>query len=301
MPSKPSSPGARLRAALRAERPLQVVGTINAYCALLAERAGFRAIYLSGAGVANASHGVPDLGITSLNDVCEDIRRITHATDLPLLADADTGWGGAFMIGRTVREMTRAGAAGCHIEDQVEAKRCGHRPGKQLVSAAEMCDRIRSAVGARTDPQFVVMARTDAHAVEGLAAAIERARAYAGAGADMIFAEALTTLGEYRAFTRALGRVPVLANLTEFGKTPLFTLGELRSAGVAVALYPLGAFRAMSRAAEGVYGAIRGKGTQKSAVGAMQTRAELYDVLGYERYERRLDRLARARKGREKG
>jgi methylisocitrate lyase len=300
MPSPQSrSPGARLRSALKAERPLQVVGTINAYCALLAQRAGYRAIYLSGAGVANASHGVPDLGITSLNDVCEDIRRITNATDLPLLVDADTGWGGAFMIARTVREMTRAGAAGCHLEDQVQAKRCGHRPGKQLVSTAEMCDRIRSAVDARSDPQFVVMARTDAHAVEGTGASIERARAYAEAGADMIFAEALTSLAEYRAFTKALGRVPVLANLTEFGKTPLFTLDELRSAGVAVALYPLGAFRAMSRAAEGVYAAIRRDGTQKSAVGAMQTRAELYDVLGYEEYERRLDRLsgARRRKG----
>lgn len=292
MPSQPRSAGARLRAALKAERPLQVVGTVNAYCALLAERAGYKALYLSGAGVANASHGVPDLGITSLNDVCEDIRRITQATDLPLLVDADTGWGGAFMIARTVREMTRAGAAGCHLEDQVQAKRCGHRPGKQLVSAAEMCDRIRSAVEARTDRQFVIMARTDAHAAEGLDAAIARARAYAGAGADMIFAEALTTLAEYRAFTEALGKVPVLANLTEFGKTPLFTLGELRSAGVAIALYPLGAFRAMSRAAEKVYAAIRKEGTQKSVVGAMQTRAELYEVLGYEEYERRLDRLS---------
>ncbi len=299
MPSQPRSPGARLRSALKAERPLQVVGTVNAYCALLAQRAGYRAIYLSGAGVANSSHGVPDLGITSLNDVCEDIRRITQATGLPLLVDADTGWGGAFMIGRTVREMTRAGAAGCHIEDQVQSKRCGHRPGKQLVSTAEMCDRIRSAVDARTDPQFVVMARTDSHAIEGIEGSIERARAYAKAGADMIFAEALTSLGEYRAFTKALGKVPVLANLTEFGKTPLFTLGELRSAGVAVALYPLGAFRAMSRAAEKVYAAIRRDGTQKSVVRAMQTRAELYDVLNYEEYERRLDRLSRPRGGKD--
>ncbi len=299
MPSLSRSPGARLRSALNAERPLQVVGAINAYCALLAQRAGYRAIYLSGAGVANASHGVPDLGITSLNDVCEDIRRITLATGLPLLVDADTGWGGAFMIARTVREMTRAGAAGCHFEDQVQAKRCGHRPGKQLVSTAEMCDRIRSAVDARTDPQFVVMARTDSHAVEGLDGSIERARAYAGAGADMIFAEALGTLAEYRAFTRALGKVPVLANLTEFGKTPLFTVGELRSAGVAVALYPLGAFRAMSRAAEKVYAAIRREGTQKSVVRAMQTRAELYDVLGYEEYERSLDRLSGGKKGKD--
>jgi methylisocitrate lyase len=291
MPSKPRTPGARLRAALKAERPLQVVGTINAYCALLAERAGFRAIYLSGAGVANASHGIPDLGITSLNDVCEDVRRITAATDLPLLVDADTGWGGAFMITRTVREMTRAGAAGCHLEDQVQAKRCGHRPGKKLVAAEEMCDRIKSAVDARTDSQFVVMARTDAHAIEGLARAIDRALAYVDAGADMIFAEALTSVAEYSAFTKALGRVPVLANLTEFGKTPLFTLAELEAAGVALALYPLGAFRAMSRAAEDVYVTIRKKGTQRSVVDRMQTRAQLYDVLGYEDYERRLDRL----------
>jgi methylisocitrate lyase len=275
-----------LRAALRAERPLQVVGTVNAYCSLLAERAGFRALYLSGAGVANASHGIPDIGLTSLADVCEDIRRITRACGLPLLVDADTGWGGAAMIARTVREMTRAGAAGCHLEDQVGAKRCGHLPGKRLVSAAAMCARIRAAAGARTDPQFVVMARTDAHSVEGLERAIARSQAYVAAGADMIFAEALTTLAEYRAFTRALGRVPVLANLTEFGKTPLFTLGELRAAGVAIALYPLGAFRAMSRAAEGVYGAIRREGTQRSVVGAMQTRAQLYDVLRYEEFAR---------------
>ncbi len=297
MPSTPRSPGARLRAALKKERPLQVVGTVNAYCALLAERAGFRAIYLSGAGVANASHGLPDLGITSLNDVCEDIRRITQATDLPLLVDADTGWGGAFMIARTVREMTRAGAAGCHIEDQVQAKRCGHRPGKQLVSAGEMCDRIRSAVDARVDAGFVVMARTDAHASEGAAGAIERALAYADAGADMIFAEALTSLAEYAAFTCALGKVPVLANITEFGKTPLFTRDELKAAGVAIALYPLGAFRAMSRAAEGVYAAVRREGTQKSVVASMQTRAELYEVLGYEAYERRLDRLGGGKGG----
>jgi len=270
-----------------------MAGTVNAYCALLAERAGFRAIYLSGAGVANASFGLPDLGITTLGDVCEDARRVTQATDLPLLVDADTGFGGAFMIARTVRELTRAGAAGCHIEDQVQAKRCGHRPGKQLVSPDEMCDRIHAAVDARTDPGFVVMARTDAHASEGPERAIERAVAYADAGADMIFAEALTTLGEYAAFTRALGKVPVLANITEFGKTPLFTLAQLRSAGVALALYPLGAFRAMSRAAEEVYGAIRSKGTQRPVVRAMQTRAELYDVLGYLEYERRLDGLQR--------
>ena len=282
MRPKPRSPGARFRAALKAERPLQVAGTINAYCALLAERAGFRAIYLSGAGVANASHGVPDIGITTLDDVCEEIRRITRASSLPLLVDADTGWGGDRMIRQTVREMIRAGAAGCHLEDQVEAKRCGHLAGKRLVSARTMCGRIRSAVLGRTDPSFVIMARTDAHAIEGLGKAIARARAYAAAGADMIFAEALTSLGEYRAFTEALGKVPVLANLTEFGRTPLFTAGELASAGVALALYPLGAFRAMSRAAESVYAAIRRDGTQKSALGSMQTRSELYDVLGYE-------------------
>ena len=294
MPSKPRSPGARLRAALKAERPLQVVGTINAYCALLAERAGYRAIYLSGAGIANASHGVPDVGITTLGDVCEDIRRIARATRLPLLVDADTGWGGAQMIRRAVREMTRAGAAGCHIEDQVGAKLCGHLPGKRLVTTARMCGRIRAAARGRTDPGFVIVARTDAHAIEGLGKAIDRARAYAAAGADMIFAEALTTLGQYRAFTQALGKVPVLANLTEFGKTPLFTARELASAGVAVALYPLGAFRAMSRAAETVYRAIRRDGTQRAAVGAMQTRAELYEVLGYEGHRKD----PRRRKGR---
>lgn len=273
-----------------------MVGTVNAYCALLAQRAGFRALYLSGAGVANASRGVPDLGLTSLSDVCEDIRRITRACDLPLLVDADTGWGGAAMVARTVRGMTRAGAAGCHLEDQVSAKRCGHLPGKQLVGTAAMCARVRAAARARTDPQFVVMARTDAHSVEGLEKAIARSLAYVEAGADMIFAEALTTLAEYRAFTRALGRTPVLANITEFGKTPLFTLDELRSAGVAIALYPLGAFRAMSRAAEGVYGAIRRDGTQRSVVGAMQTRAQLYDVLRYEEFARRLGRAPAARR-----
>jgi methylisocitrate lyase len=297
MHPKPSSPGARLRAALKAERPLQVVGTVNAYCALLAERAGYKAIYLSGAGVANASRGVPDLGITTLKEVCEDIRRITRATRVPLLVDADTGWGGDSMIRRTVKEMTVAGAAGCHIEDQVHAKLCGHLPGKQLVSTAKMCGRIRAAVGGRTDPGFVIMARTDSHAVEGLARAIERSVAYVDAGADMIFAEALTTIDEYKAFTRALGKVPVLANITEFGKTPLFTLGELRAAGVAVALYPLGAFRAMSRAAEDVYAAIRRDGTQKSEVARMQTRAELYGVLRYEEYRLSLKQAARRNKG----
>jgi methylisocitrate lyase len=285
-----ASAGARFWQALEAERPLQVVGTINAYSALLAERAGFRAIYLSGAGVANASFGLPDLGITSLNDVCEDVRRIAGATELPLLVDADTGWGQAFMIARTVRDLTRAGAAGMHIEDQVQAKRCGHRPGKALVSTGEMADRIRAAVDARPDERFVVMARTDAHAVEGQQAALERAAAYVEAGADMIFAEALKSLEEYRQFTAAAG-VPVLANITEFGQTPLFTVGELAEAGVGLALYPLSAFRAMSRAAEQVYRTLRDEGTQKAALDAMQTRTELYEVLDYHAYERKLDEL----------
>ncbi len=282
--------GARLRAAVQQENPLQVVGAINAYAARLAQGQGFRALYLSGAGVANASFGLPDLGMTSLNDVCEDVRRITDASDLPLLVDADTGWGTAFNIARTCRELIRSGAAGMHIEDQVAAKRCGHRPGKELVSAQEMADRIRAAVDGRTDPQFVVMARTDAHAVEGQQAAVDRASAYVEAGADMIFAEALATLQEYRQFTAAV-RVPVLANITEFGKTPLFTTQELAAAGVKLVLYPLSAFRAMSKAALAVYGAIRRDGTQKSVVDTMQTRAELYDVLGYHDYERKLDEL----------
>lgn len=285
-----SSAGARLRAAVAAERPLQVVGTINAYSALLAERAGFRALYLSGAGVANASFGLPDLGMTALNDVCEDIRRITGATELPLLVDADTGWGSAFNISRTVSEMLRAGAGGLHLEDQVAAKRCGHRPGKALVAPGEMCDRIKAAVDGRTDDDFVIMARTDAHAVEGQQAALDRALAYVEAGADMIFAEALTTLDEYRDFTAAV-KVPVLANITEFGKTPLFSVEELGSAGVQLVLYPLSAFRAMSKAAELVYGALRAHGTQKEVVDLMQTRAELYEVLGYHDYEKKLDEL----------
>jgi len=284
------SAGARLWAALEAERPLQIVGTVNAYCALLAERVGFRAIYLSGAGVANASFGMPDLGLTSLNDVCEDVRRITGATRLPLLVDADTGWGAAFMIARTVRDISRAGAGGLHLEDQVQAKRCGHRPGKALVPAEEMADRIKAAVDARTDARFVVMARTDAHAVEGQSAALERAQAYVAAGADMIFAEALKTLDEYREFTRTLP-VPVLANITEFGETPLFTTTELRDAGVRLVLYPLSAFRAMSAAAQAVYATLRNEGTQRDLVDCMQTRAELYEVLGYHDYEKKLDEL----------
>jgi methylisocitrate lyase len=282
--------GARLRAALEIERPLQVVGTVNAYAALLAERSGFRAIYLSGAGVANASFGLPDLGITSLNDVCEDVRRISAACALPLLVDADTGFGSAFNIARTTRELLRAGAAGMHLEDQVSAKRCGHRPGKALVHAGEMVDRIHAAVDARSDPAFVIMARTDAHAVEGQAAALERAADYVAAGADMIFAEALKTLEEYRQFTSALG-VPVLANITEYGQTPLFTVTELASAGVRLVLYPLSAFRAAARAQLTVYDAIRAEGTQKSVLALMQTRAELYEVLGYHEYEKKLDEL----------
>ncbi|MEO6847662.1 MAG: methylisocitrate lyase [Chthoniobacterales bacterium] len=286
-----SSQGAKLRAAIELEKPLQIVGAVNAYCAMLAEQAGFRALYLSGAGVANASFGLPDLGVTTLNDVCEDVRRITQATSLPLLVDADTGWGGAFMIARTIRELTRAGAAGCHLEDQVLAKRCGHRPGKSLVSTSEMCDRIKAAVDARTDAQFVIMARTDAHASEGQAAAVERAQAYVSAGADMIFAEALTTLEEYHAFTSAMGATPVLANITEFGKTPLFTLDELREVGVRLALYPLSAFRAMSKAATLIYDTIRLKGTQQEVTVQMQTRAELYETLDYLSYEKKLDAL----------
>ena len=282
--------GARFWQALDAERPLQVVGAINAYAALLAEKAGFRALYLSGAGVANASFGLPDLAMTTLSDVCEDIRRITYATELPLLVDADTGWGSAFMIGRTVREMIRAGAAACHIEDQVAVKRCGHRPGKALVDTTEMCDGIKAAVDGRTDDRFTIMARTDAHAVEGQQAALARAAAYVEAGADMIFAEALTTLDEYRQFTNSIP-VPVLANLTEFGSTPLFTTAELEEVGVRLCLYPLSAYRAMAAAAEQVYRTLREQGTQEAVVDTMQTREQLYEVLGYHAYEDKLDEL----------
>ena len=285
-----ASAGTRLRTAMQAERPLQLVGAINAYCALLAERAGFRGLYLSGAGVANASYGLPDLGLTTLNDVCEDVRRITAVTQLPLLVDADTGWGAAFMIARSIRELTRAGAAGCHIEDQVQAKRCGHRPGKALVSAGEMADRIKSAVDGRTDEQFVIVARTDALAGEGLDAAVERATRYVEAGADVIFAEAITTLEEYKRFSKAIA-VPLLANITEFGKTPLFTVDELRDAGIGLIIYPLSAFRTMSQAALAVYETLRREGTQKAVVDKMQTREELYDVLRYHDYERKLDQL----------
>jgi methylisocitrate lyase len=288
--SNEASAGARLRAAVEAERPLQVVGTVNAYAALLAERAGLRALYLSGAGVSNASFGLPDLGMTSLNEVCEDVRRITSACSLPLLVDADTGWGSAFNIARTCAELIRSGAAGMHLEDQVAAKRCGHRPGKALVDPAEMVDRIKAAVDGRTDRQFVIMARTDAHAVEGQQAALQRAAAYVDAGADMIFAEALRTLEEFRQFASAV-RVPVLANITEFGQTPLFTVSELGAAGVRLVLYPLSAFRAMSKAALTVYERLRKDGTQKGVLDLMQTRAELYDVLGYHSYEEKLDEL----------
>ena len=285
-----SSPGAKFRAALATERPLQIVGAVNAYAALMAEHVGYQALYLSGGGVANASYGLPDLGMTSLNDVLEDVRRITAATALPLLVDADTGWGSALNIARTVREMGRAGAAAVHIEDQVAAKRCGHRPNKAIVATGEMCDRIKAAVDAKPDPGFVVMARTDALALSGLDAVVERAAAFEAAGADAIFAEAMTELGMYRRIVAAVG-VPVLANLTEFGKTPLYTLAELRSVGVSMALYPLSAFRAMSLAALDVYRAIRGEGTQRGVVGAMQTRDELYEFLGYRDYEQQLDRL----------
>jgi len=284
------SAGAQFRAALEAERPLQIAGTINAYTALLAGKAGFKAIYLSGAGVANASFGLPDLAMTTLNDVCEDIRRITHASDLPLLVDADTGWGNAFMIARTIAEMSRAGAAGCHLEDQAGAKRCGHRPGKALVETSEMCDRINAATDGRDNDEFIIMARTDAHAVEGQQAAIDRAAAYVEAGADMIFAEALTSLDEYRQFTDTI-KAPVLANLTEFGKTPLFTTTELAEAGIRMALYPLSAFRAMSKAALQVYETVRAQGTQQASLADMQTREELYEVLGYQAYEDKLDEL----------
>jgi methylisocitrate lyase len=285
-----ASAGLKLWESLEAERPLQVAGVINAYCALLAERAGFRALYLSGAGVANASFGLPDLGVTNLTDVCEDARRVCGATDLPLLVDADTGWGSALGIRRTVQDFERAGVAGMHLEDQVAAKRCGHRPNKALVPTEEMVDRVKAAVDARNDAKFVVMARTDAAAGEGLAAAIDRAGAYLAAGADMIFAEALTSLEQYREFTKAV-RAPVLANITEFGKTPLATAKELGDAGARLVLYPLSAFRAMSRAAERVYAAIRNEGTQRGVVETMQTREELYDVLGYLEHEQLLDRL----------
>lgn len=284
------SPGARFRAALVEEKPLQVVGVVNAYAARLAEKSGFRALYLSGGGVAAASLGVPDLGITTLEDVLIDVRRITAATDLPLLVDVDTGFGSAFNIARTVKSLIREGAAALHIEDQVQAKRCGHRPGKELVSADEMVDRLKAAVDARTDPNFVIMARTDALAVEGLPAALARVQSYVAAGADMIFPEAVTDLALYRQFSRSAG-VPILANITEFGQTPLFTRAELASADVGLILYPLSAFRAMSAAAVNVYQTIRSEGTQRGVIDSMQTRADLYDVLNYYAFEQKLDEL----------
>ena len=285
------TPGQRFRDALREEKPLQVIGTICAYHALMAKRVGYRAIYLSGGGVAAGSLGVPDLGISSLDDVLVDIRRITDVCDLPLLVDADTGFGAsAFNVGRSTRALIKAGAAAMHIEDQVGAKRCGHRPGKELVPREEMCDRIRAAVDARSDESFVIMARTDALAGEGLDSALERAKSYVDAGADMLFPEAITDLAMYRRFADA-AKVPILANITEFGKTPLFTVDELRSASVAIVLYPLSAFRAMNKAALAVYEALRKTGTQKSALPQMQTRDELYEFLNYHSYEQKLDEL----------
>ncbi|MDF3035860.1 MAG: prpB [Paucimonas sp.] len=280
-----------MRAALAQESPLQIVGAINANHALLARRAGFRALYLSGGGVAAGSLGVPDLGISTLDDVLTDVRRITDVCDLPLLVDADTGFGpSGFNIARTVKSLINFGAAGMHIEDQVGAKRCGHRPNKEIVGKQEMLDRIKAAVDARTDSQFVIMARTDALAVEGSEAAIDRAYACVEAGADAIFPEAVTELDMYRRFAEAV-KVPVLANITEFGSTPLFTTDQLKSAGVGMVLYPLSAFRAMNKAAESVYSAIRKDGTQKNVIGLMQTRAELYDVINYHDYENKLDAL----------
>jgi methylisocitrate lyase len=292
------SPGARFRAAVAEEHPLQVVGAITAYAARMAERTGFKAIYLSGGGVAANSLGMPDLGISTMEDVLTDIRRITDVCTLPLLADVDTGWGGAFNIARTVRSLIKAGAAALHIEDQVAAKRCGHRPGKAIVPKEEMVDRIKATVDARTDPDFVIMARTDAIAVEGIESAVERAVACVEAGADMIFPEAIYTLPQYKQFKDAV-KVPILANITEFGQTPLFTTTELADAGVDIVLYCCGAYRAMNKAALNFYETVRRDGTQKAVVPAMQTRAELYDFLGYHEYERKLDELFAAEAGKE--
>ena len=294
--SKTLSPGARFRKALKENHPLQIVGTINAYTAMMAEKVGHQAIYLSGGGVANASYGLPDLGMTTLNDVVEDVRRITAATDVPLLVDIDTGWGGAFNIARTIREMERAGAAAVHIEDQVAQKRCGHRPNKEIVSQEEMVDRIKAAVDARQDDDFFIMARTDAFQKEGLEAAIERAKVCIEAGADGIFAEAVTELEHYKAFSEALD-VPVLANITEFGATPLYNRKELAEAGAGMVLYPLSAFRAMNKAALTVYENILEKGDQKDVVDLMQTRMELYDFLNYHDFEQKLDELFQQKKG----
>jgi len=284
------TPGNKLRQAVADNHPLQVVGAVTAYCAILAQKSGHKALYLSGGGVAASSLGIPDLGITTLHDVCEDTRRITAASDLPLLVDVDTGWGGAFNIARATREVAQAGAAGFHIEDQVMQKRCGHRPNKAIVSQSEMVDRVKAAVDARTDDSFVIMARTDALAVEGMQSAIDRAHACVEAGADMIFPEAMTKLEQYAEFTKTV-KVPVLANITEFGATPLFTTEELNGVGVKLVLYPLSAYRAMSKAALNVYQHILADGTQQNVVPTMQTRMELYDYLGYHAYEQQLDRL----------
>ncbi len=282
--------GMRFRAALAAEQPLQIIGAINAYHAMLATQSGFKAIYLSGGGVAAGSLGLPDLGISTLEDVLVDVRRITDAVDTPLLVDIDTGFGGAFNIARTIRSVQKAGAAAVHIEDQVSAKRCGHRPNKAIVSQEEMVDRIKAAVDARTDDSFVIMARTDALAVEGLQSAIDRACACVEAGADMIFPEAMTELGMYKQFVDAV-KVPVLANITEFGSTPLFTVDELATADVSMVLYPLSAFRAMNLAALNVYQTVKKEGTQKNVIDTMQTRMDLYDYLGYHAFEQKLDAL----------
>ena len=288
--TQPLSAGARFRAALAAEKPLQIIGAINAYHAMLATQSGFKAIYLSGGGVAAGSLGLPDLGISSLEDVLVDVRRITDAVDTPLLVDIDTGFGGAFNIARTIKSAAKAGAAAVHIEDQVTAKRCGHRPNKAIVSLGEMVDRVKAAVDARTDADFVIMARTDALAVEGLQSAIDRACACVEAGADMIFPEAMTELGMYKQFVDAV-KVPVLANITEFGSTPLFTVDELASADVSMVLYPLSAFRAMNQAALNVYQTVKKDGTQKNVLDTMQTRMALYDHLGYHAFEQKLDAL----------
>ena len=280
----------RFANAIKEESPLQVVGTINAYSAMLAEKQGFKAIYLSGAGVANASYGLPDLGMTNLNDVLEDARRITQSSELPLLVDIDTGFGHAFSIQRTIKEMIRAGVAAVHMEDQIQAKRCGHRPNKAIVSCDEMVTRIKAAADVKTSDDFALMARTDAYQQEGMQAVIDRANAYVEAGADMLFPEALTTLEEYQTFCAAVN-VPVLANITEFGKTPLFHINELKEVGVSIALYPLTAFRMMSHAAIKAYGTLRAQGTQASLTDEMQTRAELYETLDYHRYEAVIDEL----------
>jgi len=288
--SQSTSPGKQFRSALRAQKPLQIVGTINAYTAMMAQQLGHHAIYLSGAGVANASYGLPDLGMTSLNDVIADVQRISAASDLPLMVDIDTGWGGAFNIAKTIRDMEKAGAAAVHIEDQVAQKRCGHRPNKAIVSTEEMVDRIKAAVDARRDENFFIMARTDAFAQEGLEKAVARAQAYVAAGADGIFAEAVQTEEHYRAFAEALD-VPILANMTEFGKTELYNKAQLAEWGVGMVLYPLSAFRAMNKAAEQVYKTILADGDQSAVVDTMQTRMELYDYLGYHTFEEKLDQL----------